>query len=459
MKKYGLLCLLLLAISYLQAQGNRILVDKVVAKVGDNIILYSDVEEQYRALDYKPANAKCLIMDQLMANALLLVQAEIDSIVVLDEEVQVQLDARIDRILRLMGYDIEQFKAYYGKTPEEVKEEFRPDLRNQLIAQRMQGNLTQELSVTPSEVKAFFENIPADSLPYFNSEVEIGEIVIKPDPNEDELKKARDQLADIRKRIVENGEDFAKLALANSDDKGSGSKGGDLQWAKRGQFVPEFEAAAYKLKKDEISPVIRTEFGYHIIQMLERRGNLVHLRHILIKPKITEQDLEKSRVFLDSIAWLVRVDSIPFTRAVALYSSEKAQSKTNGGRLMNPKTGNSIFEVGDLDPEVYFTIDTMKTGDVSKPFKYLDRQTGEEMFRVIVLQSRTEPHQANLKDDYAKIQTAAVEQKRARFLSDWVSKKVKDTYVKVDNGFMGCSILQKWVNDAKTTDNKIKSKP
>lgn len=442
--KYFLGIVLILGFSLnIQAQVEEVVLDKVVATVGDQIILLSQVEERYRGLDFKPEGARCLILDQMLVEKVLLVQAELDSVVVDDADVDVQLDARIDQIMRMMNYDRNQFVSYYNKTPEEVKENFREDLRNQLIVQRMQSTVMQGLSVTPTEVKAFYAQIPKDSLPYFNSEVEVGEIVIVPKPNEIELTAAKKELESIRKRIIDGKEDFAKLAKQYSMDPGSGRNGGDLGWAKRGSYVTEFEAAAYKLKQDEISPVIKTEYGFHIIQLLERRGNLVHLRHILIKPRITEKDKQKALNELDSIRAMIMIDSLPFSFAVARFSSDATQSKTNAGLMINPATGTSTFEVADLEPDIYFAIDTMKVGTMSAPMLYRNPQNGEELCRIIMLRSQTEPHQANLKQDYSKIQAAAINQKQATYLSDWVDARVSEMYIDIDSDYQ-CDVLDKW---------------
>lgn len=442
--KYFLGIVLTLGFSLnMQAQIEEVVLDKVVATVGDHIILLSQVEEQYRGLDVKSEDARCRILDQILVGKVLLVQAELDSVVVDDSEVDVQLDARIDQIMGMMDYDRTQFVAYYNKTPEEVKEDFREDLRNQLVTQRMQSTVMQGLSVTPTEVKVFYAQIPRDSLPYFNSEVEVGEIVIAPKPNDGELATAKSQLEGIRKRIADGKEDFAKLAKQYSMDPGSGRNGGELGWAKRGSYVTEFEAAAYKLKESEISPVIKTEYGFHIIQLLERRGNLVSLRHILIKPRITIQDRQLAMNELDSVRAMVTVDSFPFAFAVAAFSSDDVQSKTNAGLMINPATGTSTFEVADLEPDIYFAIDTMNVDDVSAPMFFRNPQNGEELCRIIMLRSQTEPHQANLKEDYSKIQAAAVNQKQAAYLSDWVDARVTEMYIQIAPEY-DCSVLDKW---------------
>ncbi|MEK7256780.1 MAG: peptidylprolyl isomerase, partial [Bacteroidota bacterium] len=282
-----------------------------------------------------------------------------------------------------------------------------------------------------------------DSLPYFNSEVEAGEIVIKPEVNPAERKKAIEKLEALRKRIVEGGEKFEELAKTYSDDFGSARIGGDMGWTKRGKFVPEFEAAAYKLDENEISPVVETEFGFHLIQLLGRRGNSINVRHILVKPEITNADLELAKTKADSIRNLVLEKKLTFSDAVKRFGYDQVQSYNNDGKMINPNSGNTFFEIADLEPDVYFTIDTMKVGETSKPYSFNDPR-GEPFFRLIQLQSRTEPHVASLEKDYSKIQQAAVEQKKAIHISEWVEQKVDLTYIQIDPAYTGCGVLAKW---------------
>ncbi len=431
---------------FISCFGQTQVIDKVVATVGGELVLLSEVEEQRAMMEAQsgglPEGARCNIMDQLMASKLLLNQAKLDSIEVSEEEVEAQLDARIERILGFMNNDVSQFEAYYGQTINEVKEQFREDLKNQLLVERMRAEVMASVTVTPSEVKNFFNSIPRDSLPYFSAEVEVGEIVYKPKVNEEERQRTIEKLESIRQRIVEGGEDFAELAAKFSDD-GSARGGGDLGWAKRGKYVPEFEAAAFKLEKGEISPVFRSEFGFHIVQMLERRGNSIHVRHILLRPDITDADLELAREHLDSVRQLILDDSLTFSQAVKLFSNEDVQSYNNDGRMVNPATGNTFFQIDELEPDIYFTIDTMKVGGISQPFEYRD-QAGEIYFRIVQLQSRTDPHVANLQQDYSKIQKAAIESKKNEFISEWIEDKVDATYIDLDQMFNGCAMLEKW---------------
>lgn len=425
----------------------RAILDKVVAIVGGEIILLSDLEEQYAYLESQrgvlPPNARCTVLDNIMLNKLLLNQAKLDSVVVSDAEVEDEINARIDRILTYMNNDIATFENYYGQTIAEVRDQMREDQKNQVITQRMQAKIQSGITITPSEVKAFFNRIPRDSLPYFNAEVEISEIVYKPKVNPDERRRAIEKLESLRKRIVEGGEDFGALARKFSDDGGSARADGNLGWTKRGVFVPAFEAAAYKLEKGEISPVVETEFGFHIIQLLDRRGNTINTRHILIKPEITREDQQLAYRFLDSVRTLILNDSISFSLAVKRFGHKEVQSYNNDGRMVNPASGNSFFQVNELDPDVYFAIDTLKVGDISKPFEF-DGPDGETYYRIVKLLSRVPPHRASLAQDYSKIQKAAIEAKKAEALSQWVAEKIGSTYIFIDPAYANCRDLEKW---------------
>lgn len=427
--------------------GQKEIVDKVIAQVGGELVLLSELEEQYALMESQrgvmPENARCFILDQLLVQKLLINQARLDSIVVGDEEVEAQLDARIERILTLMGNDVKQFEDYYGQSVGQVKDQFREDLKAQILSDRMRSQVFTDVTVTPSEVRTFFNEIPTDSLPFFDSEVEVGEIVLVPQVNAKEKNKARQKLESIRRRIVEEGENFAQLAGKFSDDFGSARVGGDLGWTKRGKFVPEFEAAAYNLEPGEVSELVESQFGFHIIELLERRGNSIHTRHILVKPEITDADLQRTYERLDSIRSLIINDSITFSYAVKRYGNKDVQSYNNDGRMVNPNTGNTFFEVGDLDPDIFFTIDTMKVGEISAPFRY-SQQGGTKAFRIVYLQARTEPHQASLKEDYSKIQKAAIESKKSQFINEWIEEKVYSTFVKLDDRYNHCPSLSKW---------------
>ncbi len=429
----------------LSGQNERMLIDKVVATVGGEVVLLSEVQEQVAYARQQTskigADYPCLVLQNLIVQRLLVHQAKVDSVLVKDDEVENQLDARIERLRSYFNQDDKAIEEYYGQTVAQIKDQMRNDMRNQLLAERMQQEITKKVTITPLEVQAFFQQIPPDSLPFFNAEVEIRELVYKPPVNAEERAKARARAEDLRKRIVDKGESFAELAKKYSDDPGSAAQGGDLGWQKRGTFVPEFEAAVYKLDPGQISTVVETEFGFHVIQLIERRGNLVHARHILIKPEITDEDLAKATAKLDSVRTLILEGKLTFSDAVKLYGDKNAPSYSNDGRVANPRSGNTFFEVGDLDTNVFFAIDELEVGGISKPtpFRMPD---GSRYYRLILLESRSKPHRADLRQDYNKIQAAALEQKKNDYLEEWMLARLRKTHLAIDPLFLNCPNLQ-----------------
>ncbi|HNL38703.1 MAG: peptidylprolyl isomerase [Saprospiraceae bacterium] len=444
----NILALLLLTAALIQPlsaqNGDKKVIDKVVATVGGEIILLSEVQEQYTFAKQQepqlPPEYQCMALQNLIVQKLLVNQAKLDSVEVKDDEVENQLGARIDRLMLYFNQDQKALEDYYGLTIDQIKDQTRTEMRNQLLAERMQSQITENASVTPAEVQAFFNNIPKDSLPYFNSEVEIRELVYKPKVNDEQKGIARQRITELRQRLSE-GEDFAALAKKYSDDPGSGSNGGDLGWQKRGTFVPEFEAVVYNLENGQISPIVETEFGFHVIQLIERRGNLVHARHILIKPEITSDDLKAAEEKLDTIRTQMKMNNISFSDAVKKYGDKNTASYNNDGRVANPRSGNTFFEVQDLDTDIYFAIEDLQPGDVSEPIPFRAAD-GSRMFRLVLLQSRSKPHRADLKLDYNKIQTAALEQKKAEFTERWVLEKLQTTYLSVDKLYRDCPNVQ-----------------
>ena len=439
------ICLTFLIINAFAQQKE--LMDKVIAKVGDEYILLSEVEEQYAAAkDQKaavPEDYRCMVLDQIMVNKLILNQAKIDSVLAKDEDVETQLNARFDKILDYMGGKVDQFIEYYGQTPDAMKDQMRDDMRDQLIVDKMKQQILADVTVTPSEVREFLKKIPKDSLPYFNQEVEIAEIVFKTKANDTEKNKAKTQLAGLREDIVSGKTPFEDLAKKYSQDPGSGREGGDLGWAKRGKFVPEFEAQAFKLDEGQISQVFESEFGFHILQLIERRGNTIHCRHILIKPEITDEDLAKAKTTLDSVRRLILKDSMSFSYAVKQFGDKGTQSFHNDGRMTNPASGNNTFETRDLDPDTYFSIDSMKVGGITAPLEVI-QPSGEKYYRLVKLISKSSPHKANLLQDYNKIQSATIEQKKNESLIKWIEQKSKSTFIKVDGMYNSCPNLEKW---------------
>ncbi len=438
-----LMCLLITCVGYGQ---KSLLIDKVIARVGGETILLSDVEAQYAfALDQAADigdedQAKCQILEGIIGQKLIVHQAKLDSIVVGDEEIEAQLDYRINGVLRQMNNDEEFFEEYYNMSVDEMRGNLREDLEQQLLAERMQSQLMLSVNVTPDEVEKFFSEIPTDSLPYLSSEVEFAEIVLQPEVNSEEDKKALSTAEDLYQRILA-GESFEELAKEYSDDPGSGANGGNLGYAPRGTFVPEFEEAAYNLDIEEVSLPVETEFGYHLIKMIDKKGTKINLQHILIKPEITDNDVLLAKTKLDSIKNLVSEEKTSFGEAVRKFSYEDIPSYHNSGRVQNPSTGKTFFRTAELPTEVYFAIEDMQVGEVSEVLEY-PLPTGETYYRIIQLQSKTKPHKANLKEDYAKIQELAKQSKKNEYFVDWVNRKLKETYIEVDDRLRDCPNLE-----------------
>lgn len=436
----------ILIVNILSAQ--QYLVDKVVARVGSEYILLSEIEDEYSFLKANKTEnlnpeKKCEILKNLIAQKLIVYQAILDSVQVTDEEVESQLNFRFDNILRQMNGDEAFFKEYYGATVNEMKDRYRQDQKNKILSDKMQGKLIDKVQITPSEVKEFYNSIPRDSLPYLNSEVEIGELVVAPEVNDAEKARALKTITEIKDKI-KNGEDFSALATKYSMDVESAKKGGDLGYAKRGVFVPEFESAAFTLQPGEMSDIVETEFGFHIIQLLERKGNTIKAKHILITPDITLADRELAKKKLDSIRTLIALDSIKFEEAVKKHSIKTMPSYSNNGKMKNPGNGTNYFETKDLDPETYFAIDKLKPGELSKVIELKDLR-GEKMYRILKLQSKSKPHQANLKQDYDKISYYAKESKKAQYFDEWIQDKMKKSYITVDPLYADCQQLSQWI--------------
>ena len=448
LQKIFLFGLLSLLIGSAFAQTTQI--DKVLAVVGDNIILHSEVEAQYQQMvaqnqgEVSP-NTRCTIFDNLLLERLFLAQAMLDSVTTTPEEVDAELDRRIKYFISVFGSK-EKLEEYYGKSIIELKDDFKGDIEKQLLSDKMKGKAFAGLKVSPAEVKEFYDKIPKDSIPYFNSELELGQIVMMPKVSEQEKEFARKKIEGIRNEIIQ-GADFSVKAIQYSEDPGSYLDGGNLGMIERGELVPEFEAVAYKLKEGEMSDIVETPFGYHLIIVDEKRGDKLKARHILIKPKVTRADLAIVRDRMDSIVHQLRVDSITWREAVNMFSDDEP-SKSVGGMMTNTKTGTAYFEKADIDGTLIFSIDRMKVGEYSDvlPHTIQDR-TGEQKqgFRIIFLKSESKPHPASLDEDYSKIQAAAKAQKQQKALEQWLKLHRSKNFVRIDDSMKDCPQMTKWI--------------
>ncbi|BDD05995.1 peptidylprolyl isomerase [Aureibacter tunicatorum] len=418
---------------------DQLVADRIIAKVDDQIILESEVMALYQDFvssgQIANQQTKCQILQRLVINKVMYVKAEIDSIVVDDAQVTGELDRRMGYFVAQIGSE-EKIEEYYGKSINEFKEELRDQVHEQLVIQTMQGEITGGITVTPAEIRKYFKNIPRDSLPYYSTEVEVGQIVKKPDYNEKQVQIVEQKLYDLKKRI-EAGESFEQLARLYSQDPGSARSGGDLGFRKRGELVPEFEGAAMTMDEGEVSDPIRSDFGYHLIQLLERRGNEFHARHILIKPLYEANDYNNAAKFLDSLRTEIVTDSVSFDKAAKEHSDDQ-QTAGAGGYFSDP-VGGSLVSVENLDPEIFFSIDTMTIGSVSKPVMY-KMPDGTQAMRIIYYKNKLKPHIANLRDDYLKIQQATLDSKNAEALEKWFKKAKEDVFIEIVPDYDNCDI-------------------
>ena len=434
----------------LSAQQNN--ADKVIAVVGDNIILQSEVDVQYYQQQQNAQGApvdsdtKCRILDGLLLDKMFLAQANLDSLTVSSEEIEGELDRRVKYFMSVFGSK-EKMEAYYGKSVAEMKEDFTDDIKNQLLSDKMKGKVFTGLKVSPQEVAEFFAKIPKDSIPYFNSELEIGQVVMFPKVTEEEKDIARKKLEKIKKDI-EGGADFSLQAILYSEDPGSASDGGSLGDIERGQLVPEFEGVAFRLDPHKMSDIVETPFGFHLILLDEKRGNKLKLRHILIKPKTSYADLAIVKNKIDSVQHQLVTDSMSFREAVSQYSDDESL-KLNGGLMVNPKTQGTYFEKSEVDGTLIFTLDRMKVGQYSEvlPFSSQDPKTMEkkEGYRIIYLKSETKPHKADPTTDYAKIQSAAKQKKQQDVLTKWIGLNKSHVFIKIDKQYNSCEVIKKWL--------------
>ncbi|MEQ6167969.1 peptidylprolyl isomerase [Ekhidna sp. MALMAid0563] len=421
------------------AQNNEVVIDKIIAKVDDYIILKSELERSY--LDFlsrgemRGSNAKCQILQQLVVNKMLMAQSEIDSIFVDDSEVNSNLDRRMSVMAQQFGGE-EAIEKAYGKSLEQIRAEIFDNIKEQLTIQRMQSELTSDLKVTPAEVKKFFKNIPQDSLPYFSTEVSIAQIVKEPEPGKTQKDKVRNLMLDIRSQL-ESGIDFAVLAKKYSQDPGSAANGGQLGFYSRGELAPEYEAAALSMKPGEISMPVETQFGFHLIQLQEKRGNTYKTRHILITPQPNQDDFKKAENFLDSIRTMIQLDSITFQAAAKEHSDDQATSSAGG--FFQDETGALRIPAEQLDPNIFFTIDTMKIGNITKPIRY-QKQDGGYAYRIIYYKNKISPHQANLDIDYQKIANAALARKKNAKISEWFEKARGNVFIEIDPEYDYCNL-------------------
>jgi peptidyl-prolyl cis-trans isomerase SurA len=414
-----------------------------MATVGSQIVLKSDIEKQYVQLLVQGGDdpeSRCRIFDQLILQKLLINQAQLDSVTVTDAQVEGELDRRMRYYVSQIGSE-EQLEAYFKTSIRQLKDELRETIREQLLVQTMQSKITKDVTVTPNEVRAYFESIPPDSLPYIDAELEIAQILRKPPLSEAEKRAVRARLEDFRAKILA-GDEFAVYAALYSQDPGSAKKGGELGFFERGTMVPEFEAAAFSLKPGELSAVIETKYGFHLLQLIERRGNQINVRHILLQPKTNDADLYRCVNYLDSLRKVILSGKISFEEAAQRYSDDE-DTRNSGGLMINQETGTTRISPDKLDRMLFFQVDSLAPGSITPPLPTATAD-GKNAYRIVTLKSRSTPHKANLKDDYQKIQEVALSEKQNKTLSEWIAKKKKTTYIRINDDIGSCKTLDHW---------------
>ncbi len=424
---------------FLQAQTN--VIDEVVWVVGDEAILKSEVEEarlhalsQGQKFDRDPY---CVIPEQLAVQKLFLNQAAIDSVEVSESEVIQQVDFLTNQYIEAIG-SREKMEEYFNKTSTEIREAMRDNARDGLTVQKMQQTLVGEVKVTPAEVRRYFNDLPSDSIPYIPTQVEVQIITHQPKVSIAEEERIKKELRDYTERI-NNGEiSFSTLARLYSEDKLSAIKGGELGFEGRGQLVPEYANVAFNLQDpNKVSKIVESEFGFHIIQLIEKRGDRVNTRHILLKPRIDPEDLEAGVLRLDSIADDIRRDKFSFDDAASILSHDK-DTRNNYGLLPNPYTGTARFEMQQLPQEIAKVVDKMKVGEISDAFTMINEKDGKEICVIVKLRSRIDGHKATISDDYQSLKEIVLSKKTDEMIDQWILKKQKETYVRINEGWRDC---------------------
>ena len=417
-------------------------IDKIIAIVGDEIVLRSEVENQY--LQYisqgvtSNEELRCEILEDLMTQKLLIFSCKQDSISVTKEEIEQEVETRVNYYVDQIG-SIEKVEQYFEKDIYQIKKVLSELVEDQFLIQRMQSSITKDVKITPFDVNEFYEKMDKSELPLIEDRYKLSQIIVKPKMSEDQINKLTDRLNAFRKRVL-NGEDFKVLAALYSDDPGSANNGGEIGFVSRGTFVPEFEKVAFRLKKGEVSEIVKTNFGYHIIQLIERRGDQVNVRHILLKPKYSSTSLQNARLRIDSIYNKIKNNEISFSQAIKSYSDD--DTKNNNGLLINPSNGSSTYTIAELGSSIKYLIEGLNEDDFTKPVK-VESNEGS-IYRILNVVEKISSHTANLDLDYDFFQTQALNFKKQEKLDEWIEKRIKNTYVELKEIDKNCKSSYKW---------------
>ena len=416
------------------------IIDRVVGVVGDFHILQSDIEQQYLQMKMSgmemPAGIRCDIFNYFVEQKLLMAQAKIDSVEVGPDEVELQMEARLDYFISQFGSE-EEMEAYFNKSIFDIRDDLREAIREQMTTQRVRSSIVEDVSTTPSDVRSFYNSLHPDSIPYIDTEVKIAQIVAYPAYSEEAVFEVKERLLDLRRRVQE-GEDFGTLAILYSEGP-SAPRRGELGYMLRSELDKAYADAAWSLKEGQVSKIVESSFGFHIIQLIDRRGERANTRHILMNPKADANARQKAIYKLDSLKQAIEDDSIKFDMAAKRYSEDERTS-VNGGLVVNPLTNAATFELDQLDTRDYYTLRNMEVGDVSEPYESKDHNN-KTCYKIIQLKSRTEPHRANLRQDYMLLQEMALSEKQQEVMNQWYMDKKKSTYIRIDKSFEHCPLF------------------
>lgn len=439
MKKWIFIGVALCAMTAAMAQDN--VIDEVIWVVGDEAILRSEVEEERLRAQYEGQQINgdpyCVIPEQIAVQKLFLHQAELDSVSVSESTISHQVDMRMNFYISQIG-SREKMEEYFRKTSSEIREDMMTAVRNQMIIQQMQSKLTEHIKPTPAEIRRFYDALPADSIPMVPAQVEVQILSFVPPVPREEIERVKSKLRDFSERVNNGTADFAMLARFYSEDTESAKRGGELGFVGRGQLVEQFADVAFNLTDPKrVSRIVETEYGFHIIQLIEKRGERINCRHILLTPRVSANDKINALNKLDSIGELIRTDSITFEQAIIRYSEDK-NTVMNAGLMTNPNTGASTFEYQDLPAEVAKQIYTMKEGDISAPFVMMDKTKNKEVCAIVKLKTKRDAHRANIVDDFQTIKQMYIDKLSAEFVHHWIINKQKETYIHISPEWRGC---------------------
>ena len=447
-KVYALVLMLFAAVS---VYGQDNVIDEVVWVVGDEAILKSDVENERLNAQYEgrkfDGDPYCIIPEQLAIQKLFLHQAAIDSIEVSEQEIISDVERRTNWLIDQIGSK-EKVEEYYNKTSTQIREMLRENIRDGKTVQKMQQQIVGDIKITPAEVRRYFKDLPQDSIPFIPTQVEVQIITMEPKIPQEEIERVKKTLRDYTERVTSGEIAFSTLARLYSEDEGSRRRGGELGFMGRAELVPEYANVAFNLQDpNKVSKIVESEFGFHIIQLMEKRGDRIKVRHILLKPHVPEEALMAGTARLDSIADDIRNGKFTFEEAASVLSQDK-DTRNNHGLLPNPQTNTSKFEMQELPPEIAKVVDKMKVGEISEAFTMIPQKTGKEECVIVKLKSRINGHKATISEDYQNLKEIVLEKRRDEMLDKWIREKQKHTYVRINENWKNCTFKYPgWIKD------------